>query len=198
MKTRLINYIIFFVLVALLTGCYQTLKVNGVKRYTISLETVETEITAKVRRGYKYSIRFKLKRGDIEVNPNGIGFIYIPPKIDSETVYFIYKKETANNIFHVKKGESFVCEIYAYPYFQLYELGYFAGIDEINILSDDFITHNRKSLITDTLKISVPGYSEKYNERQMEVLDSLNNLEKVRGIGKIQLKQLYSTPLAPR
>lgn len=179
--TRIPYYCLLFTILVLLSGCYQTLKINGEKRYTISQETVETEITAKAYRGTRYSITFKSKKGDIEVNPHGLRFIYLPPKIENEKVYFIYKKKHLDGVFHVKEGEHFECKILTSPYIELFNLDYSIGIDEIDILPGDFISHNSKSLLTDTIKISVRNNSEIYDKRQLQVLDSLNNLNSARG-----------------
>lgn len=152
---QFVKYSLLFILTGLLTGCVQTLKINGKKHFYLSEETAEVRFTGEYDKRSHYFIKIKSEKGDIEVDPNGLKLIYIPSVVDSESgrIYFIYKKRELKEIFHVKQGETFVCRLSAYRNSQAFQSG--IVINEIHVLPGDFITHNGKSLIMDTIKIKV-------------------------------------------
>lgn len=152
---QFVKYSPVFILMGLLTGCFHTLKINGKKHFYLSEETAVVKFTGEYDMRSNYFIKIKSEKGDIEVDPNGLKLIYIPPIVDSklERIHFTYKKRELKEIFHVKQGETFVCRLSAYRDSQAFQSG--IVINEIHILPGDFITHNGKSLIADTIKIKV-------------------------------------------
>ena len=113
---------------------------NGEENLYLSQENAKIRLTA----WGGVNIRVEVVAGDVSVNTDELK-VFFP--VD-DRISFSYDRERIRGVFEVKQGSAFVCH---------FSGGFEISGDvprEILILPSDFIMHNGKPLITDTIRIT--------------------------------------------
>jgi hypothetical protein len=135
---------------------------NGEKELYLSQENVKVRLTAKTTYTTHHNIEIKIILGDVSVNTDELKLIFIPSIDDrySRMPTFYYDKEIVKGIFDAKQGKSFECR-FSLPFSST------EGVpEETLILPSDFIMHDGKPLITDTIRISLKSFIDNNRQRK--------------------------------
>ena len=134
--------LIFLAILFGAVSCRVPLLLNGERTLYLSQEDVKIRLTVEALNTI-CTISVEVISGDIRVNTDELKLAF-PSSADNRNFgkpSFRYDRETVTGIFDVKQGSAFV--------------GWFTRTgSEILILPSDFITHNGKPLITDTIRIT--------------------------------------------
>lgn len=148
---RIFHFFLLLMSVGFITGCGHTLKVNGDKRHYLQQETAKVKLTAKLIQGSNYLIKIKSEGDNVIINPNEFRMNCIPDFFTSQKPFFSYKKKFTKEVFCLNRGDSFKCIFKILPYINTADSMFL--LNKLHILPGNFIMHNDKPLIIDTLKI---------------------------------------------
>jgi hypothetical protein len=130
--------LIFLIVLFGAASCRVSLLLNGERALYLSQENVKVRLTVEALNTMRI-ISVEVILGDIRVNTDELKLI--PPPFQNIEPTFHSDSKAVTGIFDVKQGSGFVC--------------WFTGAAaEILILPSDFIMHNGKPLITDTIRIT--------------------------------------------
>lgn len=147
------RYHIYTLLIFLLTGCSQTLLINGSKRFFDDSECGLIEFSCKATRASNFQLRLKPMEHPVYIDPDKIHFIANPGKVQVDSVSFLFDKKVQRQNIKIEKGETLYITFADYSPWDEEIVAQTQSPRIIMLMDKGGIRCNGKSLQIDTLKI---------------------------------------------